>query len=154
MKTAQGLMSAKHVTDVVGMFRDLLTGDNISDKIDANLRSSDLGIQMEGVIGSVLQNKFRSEVVDVNQNVMSSTGRQLTEADIVLTFAIVEVKTGTHPVDLSQLRELQALGRPVVVYAPQATKVQTATLEAAGAKVVKDTTSLLRTLQQLRKKEE
>jgi hypothetical protein len=145
------LPPTKSATDALSVFRDFLTGGSVSDKIDANISSGDYRIQMEGVVAGVLQNKFGSDLLDVNRAIFEGK-RQITEADIVLKFATVEVKTGENVVNLGQTRNLQqALGKPVVVYAPQATPNQIRSLEGIGAIVVKNTKDLLRTLEQIKR---
>jgi RHS repeat-associated protein len=151
VKVAQTAMTVKNISDVVGVLSDFLSGGGVSAKIDANLNSGDYSAQVEGLVGVVVQQKFGSELIDVNRKLYRDDGSQLTEADLVLSFATVEVKSGKNVVNLTQTRNLQqALGQPVIVYAPEATPSQIREIQGVGATVVKNSSALLRALLEIR----
>jgi hypothetical protein len=91
------------------------------------------------------------DLVDVQVDVPNpdNPGELSTELDIQLTFAVVEVKSGTNALTHS-LDKKQKFGLPVVVYAPRANGLQQRQIFNAGAIWVWDINSLLGTLDQIK----
>jgi hypothetical protein len=125
--------------------------DTPSEKSQKGIESNDIGVAMEGIIGKLVESRFPNDVVGVGSPVPDPTkpGSLLTDIDIQLKYAVVEIKTGRYPVNLKQLGRQRGLGLPVLVYAPQATANQERDLVRAGANVFRDLNSLLRALNQL-----
>lgn len=160
-QAAKALMSAKEIHDVGKALRDLFAGTStVSDKIDAQLQSADLGTRVSGLIGAVLENKFGSDVIDVGREVRDASGRRVGEIDYELTFANVEVKSGAHPVNMAQLetltdnKDVNPTNLLLVVYAPQATPNQTKQIQSTGAIVVRNSVELIKTLERIKEEKE
>ncbi len=120
---ARAIMTAKDLGTFAQAIKDVVWGPGTpSDKIQAAIESNDVGVAMEGIIGKLIEDRFPGDVVGVSVPVPNPTnpGLTLTDIDVGLKYALVEIKTGRNPVNLKQIANQKTLGVPVLVYAPQA----------------------------------
>jgi hypothetical protein len=103
--------------------------------------------------GMIAQSGFEKDIVDVNVVVPNPTkpGEALTELDVQLQFAIVEIKTGKEVVDSKQIGNQKSLGLPVLVYAPRATADDLNRIRDLGADPFTNFELLIKTLGNLKR---
>ena len=72
-----------------------------------------------GNLATKIESVYPGHVIDVNVPVRSSTGQMITDADILLKNAVIQVKSGGGKGMASQLqRTEQATGIPTIGYGP------------------------------------
>jgi len=115
-------------------------------KIEGALASDNVGVAMEGIVAEYVNLKFPGDIVGVNVPVPDPANPRdpLTDLDIQLKFAVVEIKTGTRR--LGKNLDVKKRFGPVIVYAPQATPGQRSDLVKRGAVWVGDLSGLLQKL--------
>ncbi len=105
-----------------------------SEKIQRAIESGEVGVAFEGIVAKQLSDQFPGELVGVGLPVKDpTTGKMLTDIDVALKTASVELKAGQKVIDLKKLNRLKALGKPVIWYAPQASGKEVSILRNAGA---------------------
>jgi len=150
---AKAAMAAKDFHTFAQAIKDAVWGsENPADKIQKAIESDNVGVAMEGIIGKLVANKFPGDVVDVVVPIPDPTNPDspLTDIDVQLKYAMVEIKTGRRPVKLNQLNKQKTAGLPILIYAPQATPNQQRALTNAGVDVFRSLNLLFDALQRLK----
>jgi len=151
--TVKAVMAAHDAYTFAQALKEVVWGpQSPPDKIQKAIESDDVGIAVEGIIGKLVYDRFPGDVVGVGVPVKdpANPGLLLTDLDIQLKFAIVEIKSGKNPVNMRQLAKQQQLGLPVLIFAPEATPNQKGVLQGAGARVFSDLNLLYDELQRLK----
>jgi RHS repeat-associated protein len=131
--TANAIKTAKGFADIATAIKEAVWGSTTpSGKIEDALASDNVGVAMEGIVAEYVDLKFHGDIVGVNVPVPDPANPRdlLTDLDIQLKFAVVEIKTGTKR--LGKNLDVKKQFGPVIVYAPQATPGQQRDLARNG----------------------
>jgi RHS repeat-associated protein len=134
---ARAIMIAKDVHSFGAAIKEVVWGSaNPSEKIQRAIENDNVGIATEGIIAELIaQQGFRSDIVDVDVKIKDPTNpsQLLTQLDVLMKYAIIEIKSGKDVVSPRQIKRQLSFGRPVLVFAPEATAYDLSEIQRLGA---------------------
>lgn len=138
-------VAAKGAEAGVNVAVDAVAGELASAAEPAAARTFSSADPLVADLANAIEEAYPGHVVDVNVPMMDATGRAVTDADILLQNAVIQVKSGPGKGLTTQLLNTQAVTNlPVIGYGPQLGGSVMRGVQANGGLVTRDSQLLIK----------